>query len=99
MTTFNIISNCNFESRDDVHGLIIYRAMKAAEQNLVARIGSVATALQNLDEVLSEYAEQEDMQSIQLCEAAETEVVEAWGEIADDFESSHFWKGNHWTRL
>jgi hypothetical protein len=72
MTKYGIIHNCNYESTDP-----ILRACKAVEAGHTGDLSLVA-ALDNLEDVLSEYAESQYVAGREACRRAERQVLDAW---------------------
>ena len=82
MATFPIVSNCNFASRDDSTGRAIHRARKAVEAGRVTD-ERLIEALENLEDVLTEHADSQYAEQMELCRAAEREVGAAWAAIKE----------------
>lgn len=78
MSSWPIVRNCNFESRDDDDGRAIHAARKALDAGLVHDNEALAEAMDELESVLEEHAESESCLSVEACERAEAKVVAAW---------------------
>lgn len=87
MNTYPIISNCNFESRDDARGKAIHAARLALEAGLSAD-SDLLDAMDSLEDTLAEHAESSDVDSVDACRAAEREVERAYLAVADAIEST-----------
>lgn len=79
MHKYPIMANCNFESRDDDQGKAVHAARVAVEAGFTSH-GVLVDALDALETTLAEYADQGDPVSVDICEAAEMAVVNAWTE-------------------
>ena len=77
MTSYPIIANCNFETRDDAEGKAIHEARKAVESGLTDD-ADLLSALDALEAVLTEHADNGSVSSVALCDDAEQAVVAAW---------------------
>ena len=77
MTTYPIIANCNFESRDDDDGKAIHAARLAVEARLVDDADLIG-ALDELESILEECGDKADVQSGDIMDSAERDVVDAW---------------------
>lgn len=81
--SYPIISNCNFESRDDDTGRAIHAAAEAARAGLIDDQDMIE-ALDALEEMLEEHAESQHVVGMEACNAAEHVAADRWAEIADD---------------
>lgn len=77
MTTYPIIANCNFESRDDAEGKAIHAARKAVETGR-CRDAALIEALDDLESVLTDHADGGSERAVRICNEAERVVVTAW---------------------
>lgn len=78
MAAYPITANCNFDT-DAYPRRSVHDARKAVEAGLTRNAALVA-ALDNLEEVLSKYADDHHMLAIEACREAEDEVINAWTE-------------------
>ena len=79
MTTnsYPILANCNFADRDDEVGVAIQAAADAVRRGWTTD-GGLIDALDRLEAVLEQYADEVDVESIRRCEDAERAVADAW---------------------
>jgi hypothetical protein len=83
MTTYLMIPNCNFESRDDDTGRAIHQARQAVESGLTDDASLVA-ALDALEETLRNHADDGCMDAVEACRDAEQAVAAAWTPATQD---------------
>lgn len=72
---WGIINNCNYSSRDDEAGKAIMRAVKMS--GLSHCPSEVIDSLDALEDVLSDYADDDSLEAVQACRDAEQAVVDA----------------------
>lgn len=76
---YPIISNCNFEDRDDKIGKAVHAATKLARLNrTIAAESGLTSALDDLEETLGIYADRDDAESVRRCVSAEVDVAAAF---------------------
>jgi ClpP class serine protease len=86
MTTYPIIANCNFSSRDDEQGKAIHAARQAVEAGLTDDAGLI-DALGDLEDTLAEYAESDSVTAVQDCRYHEAAVLTAWNVVREQIEA------------
>jgi hypothetical protein len=75
--SYPILANCNFADRDDEVGVAIQAAADAVRRGWTTD-GGLIDALDRLEAVLEQYADEVDVESIRRCENAERAVADAW---------------------
>jgi hypothetical protein len=81
--TYLILANCNFADRDDEIGKAIQAAVNAVRRGETTDEGLI-DALDRLEAVLEQYADEVDVESIRRCEDAERAVAAAWTDEVRD---------------
>ncbi len=83
--SYPITENCNFESRDDAVGKAVHAAVRFAELRPSAAANSgLATALEELEETLAEWADVPTTRAADICSAAERAVADEWAKQQAD---------------
>ena len=81
MSSYPIISNCNFESRDDEQGIAVHKARLAAECGKVDDELELLVRLDDLESILHHHADKDDAESVTKCRDAEEDVYSAWTRV------------------
>lgn len=79
---YPIIKNCNFERDDE-----ILKAVKAVEKGWT-QDDDLISALDSLEETLTEHADSEYVNSVNACREAESRVRERYEQIAAEVDAS-----------